>query len=373
MWEPYGHMEKAYWCKYSKPSSHNTPWPLADGWGENLSNEVFMLDMPEECYSGASSGQHEMVAVTFHNLTEGETSMIERYLSLKQGLTASQVLQRNPKFKSLFDQLGFGPQAREAAAAALMNISVESNPHCFTTQPQRSFLENDNAIVFTDEYMEVPYPDHRRSLYLEGHINDVFVRRALVDTGSSVNILPLSVLTAAGIPLSKIVQSQTSISGFENKSEITMGHMQVNLKVGPIRSLTKFYVLDVDVAYHALLGRPWLNKHKLVVSTYHQCVKGRIGLRPLRIPGHQAPFNKNEAHYSEAEFYTECTGVGSSPSKDHGTYLPSWTEIRDLSNEELTTIVDRERKRHSEVNNHAYNHLQCSKVMLPDGRTMYHL
>ncbi|CAL8087855.1 unnamed protein product [Prunus armeniaca] len=164
-----------------------------------------------------------------------------------------------------------------------------------------------------DEDMEVPYPDHRRPLYLEGQINDV----------------------------------------------------------GPIRSLTKFYVVDVDVAYHALLSRPWLNKHKLVVSTYHQYMNGRIGLRPLRIPGNQAPFNKNEAHYSEAEFYTECIGAGRNPSKDFGTYLPSWTEIRDLSNEELITIMDRERKRHSKVNNHAYDQPQCSKVTLLDGRTVY--
>ncbi|CAL8168378.1 unnamed protein product [Prunus armeniaca] len=250
---------------------------------------------------------------------------MEHYLSLKQGPTASQVLQSNPKFKSLFDQLGFGPQAREATVVALMNISAESNPHCFTTQPQRSFLGNDNAIVFTDEDMEVPYPDHRRPLYLEGQINDVFIRRALVDRGSSVMILPLSVLTAAGIPLSKIVQSQTSISG-----------------VSGIR----------------------------VRSQSGMC---KIGLRPLRIPGNQAPFNKDEAHYFEAKFYTECTGAGSNPSKDFETYLPSWTEIHDLNNEELITIVDRKRKRHSEVNNHAYDYPQCSKVMLPDGRTVYRL
>ncbi|CAL8162295.1 unnamed protein product [Prunus armeniaca] len=49
MWEPCRNMEKAYWCKYSRPSSYNTPWPLADGWGNDLSNEVFILDMPEEC------------------------------------------------------------------------------------------------------------------------------------------------------------------------------------------------------------------------------------------------------------------------------------------------------------------------------------
>ncbi|CAL2247408.1 unnamed protein product [Prunus armeniaca] len=373
IWEPCGNMDKAYLCKYSKPSSYDTPWPLADGWDDCADNGVFMLDMPEEQCRKASSGQQETSAVTFHTLTEAEATVMERYRGSKQGPTASQALQRNPRVKSLFDQLGFGPQAREAAAVALMNISAGANPHCFTAQPQRSFLENDNAIVFTDEDMEVPYPDHRRPLYLEGQINDVFIRRALVDTGSSVNILPLSVLTAAGIPLSKIVLSQTSISGFGNQSEVMVGYMQVNLKVGPIRSLTKFYVVDIDVAYHALLGRPWLNKHKLVVSTYHQCVKGRIGLRPFRVPGNQAPFNQSEAHYSEAEFYTECTGAGSNPSKNSGTYLPSWTEIRDLSNEELITIVDRERKRHSEANNHAYDHPQCSKVTLPDGLTVYRL
>ncbi|CAL2229206.1 unnamed protein product [Prunus armeniaca] len=339
IWEPCGNMDKAYWCKYSKPPSYDTPWPLADGWDGYADNGVFMLDMPERQCQRTSSRQQETSAVTFHTLTEAEATVMEQYLGSKQGPTSSQVLQRNPRVKSLFDQLGFGPQAREAAAVALMNIFAGANPHCFTAQPQRLFLENDNAIIFTDENMEVPYPDHRRPLYLEGQINDVFIQRGLVDTGSSVNILPLSVLTAAGIPLSKIVQSQTSISGFENQSEVTVGYMQVNLKVGPIRSLTKFYVVDVDVAYHALLGRPWLNKHKLVVSTYHQCVKGRIGLRPLRIPGNQAPFNQSEAHYSEAEFYTECTGAGSNPSKNSGTYLP-WTKIRDLSNEELITIVD---------------------------------
>ncbi|CAL9001582.1 unnamed protein product, partial [Prunus brigantina] len=327
-----------------------------------------MTQSRRKLYGNLAEPWRRHIGVNIHGLqvtTHHGRSLMDGATTWAAKPTASHVLQRNPKFKSLFDQLGFGPQAREAAAVALMNISAESNSHCFTAQPQGSFLGNDNAIVFTDEDMEVPYPDHRRPFYLEGQINDVFIRRALVDTGSSVNILPLSVLTAAGIPLSKIIQSQTSISGFGNKSEVTIGHVQVNLKVGPIRSLTKFYVVDVDVAYHALLGRPWLNKHKLVVSTYHQCVKGRIGLRPLRIPGNQAPFNKDEAHYSEAEFYTECTGARSNPSKDFGTYLPSWIEIRDLSNEELITIVDQERKRHSEVNNHAYDHPQCSKAPMP--------
>lgn len=89
-----------------------------------------------------------------------------------------------------------------------------------------------------------------------------------------------------------------------------IGYIQRNLNLGPIRSFTKFYVVDVDVAYHALLGGPWLNKHKLVVSTYHQCVKRRIGLMPICMPGNQAHMNQAEAHFPEVEFSIECTCAG---------------------------------------------------------------
>ncbi|CAL2256540.1 unnamed protein product [Prunus armeniaca] len=40
IWEPCGTIEKAYWCKYSKPSSYNTLWPLTDGWEDGSSSEV---------------------------------------------------------------------------------------------------------------------------------------------------------------------------------------------------------------------------------------------------------------------------------------------------------------------------------------------
>ncbi|CAL8119364.1 unnamed protein product [Prunus armeniaca] len=53
IWEPCGNMDKAYWCKYSKPSSYDTPWSLADGWDGCADNGVFMLDMPEEQCQGA--------------------------------------------------------------------------------------------------------------------------------------------------------------------------------------------------------------------------------------------------------------------------------------------------------------------------------
>jgi len=60
-------------------------------------------------------------------------------------------------------------------------------------------LETTNAITFTDEDMEVEHPDHRIPLYLMATINGVQIRRALVDTGASLNLNVLSTLEAIGL------------------------------------------------------------------------------------------------------------------------------------------------------------------------------
>ena len=75
---------------------------------------------------------------------------------------AIKTLQRNPRFRSLFNQLGLNPEARTAATEAIMAIAVDSRAHCFIaeTHASRVFLETTNAITFTDEDMEVQYPDH---------------------------------------------------------------------------------------------------------------------------------------------------------------------------------------------------------------------
>ena len=114
---------------------------------------------------------------------------------------AVRILQKSPKFKSLFYQLGFGPKARNAATEALITIAVEFEAICFTAEAHanHAFLETTNAIIFTDEDMEVQYPDHRRPLYLSAVVKDVQVRRALVDTGSCLNLIPLSTLQAANV------------------------------------------------------------------------------------------------------------------------------------------------------------------------------
>uniref|UniRef100_A0A2N9HPJ3 Reverse transcriptase n=1 Tax=Fagus sylvatica TaxID=28930 RepID=A0A2N9HPJ3_FAGSY len=181
-------------------------------------------------------------------------------------------------------------EAEESAAAssspateALITIAAESGATCFTAEAHasRAFLETTNAITFTDEDMEVQYPDHRRPLYLT--------------------------LQAVDLPHQKIQGSPMEVTGFGGMTEHTMGHVQLVLKVGPIVALTRFHVVNAETPYHVLLGRPWLHKHKLVSSTYHQCVKGRLNGKPIRIAANSCPFDQTEAHFVEAALYDDLS------------------------------------------------------------------
>ena len=105
------------------------------------------------------------------------------------------------------------------------------------------------------------YLDHRRPFYLAASINQICIKRALVDIGASVNLISLSTLQAAGILERKIQGCPMEVTGFGGSGEYTAGHIQLWLKVGPIASLALFHVVKKEVSYHVLLGRSWLHKH----------------------------------------------------------------------------------------------------------------
>ena len=120
--------------------------------------------------------------------------------------TAITTLHRSSRFKNLFDQLELIANERKMATKALVSIAPRAGVECLTVEAwtDRAFLQDTNEITFSDEGMEVGYPNHRRPFYLVATINQIPVKRALVDMGASINLIPLSTLQAARIPESNI-------------------------------------------------------------------------------------------------------------------------------------------------------------------------
>lgn len=99
-------------------------------------------------------------------------------------------------------------------------------------------------------------------LYVTTFGHDIEFRRGLVDPWSSLNILPLSMLEAMGIPRDHVVDQLIEVSGFS--------------VVGPIPTSTLFHIIDARTSYQLLFGRLWIHKHCIVPSTYHQRLKERL-------------------------------------------------------------------------------------------------
>ena len=79
-------------------------------------------------------------------------------------------------------------------------------------------------------------------------------------------------------------------------------------------ALTRFHIINVEVSYHVFLGCSWLNKHCLIPSKYHQCIKGRLNERPMRIPANCNPISQGEVNFAEIMFYDELEPDDESPA-----------------------------------------------------------
>ena len=134
------------------------------------------------------------------------------------------MLQRSLMLHSLFNQLGLTPEARTATREAIVGIASFSRSHCFAVEAPASqaFLETTNGVNFTDEDMEVQYPDHKRSMYVSTMINEIHVRRALMDTSPSLNVVPLLTFVTMGISQRKIQGLPMEITGSEGGCKHTI-------------------------------------------------------------------------------------------------------------------------------------------------------
>lgn len=89
-----------------------------------------------------------------------------------------------------------------------------------------------SVISFSDADLDPHNNSHNRSFYLTALVNGSEVKRALVDGGSSINVMPLETMKAARIPQERIIKQVIEIAGFATEGQCTLRHIIVDLEVG---------------------------------------------------------------------------------------------------------------------------------------------
>ncbi|XP_019150965.1 PREDICTED: uncharacterized protein LOC109147762 [Ipomoea nil] len=132
-------------------------------------------------------------------------------------------------------------------------------------------------IAFTDD--DLPRnPDHgTEALIVTLDISSVDVRRVMVDTGSSVNVLYLDVFKKLKLDEKKLTPVRTQLSGFTGATIEPEGMIRLPVEVGTYPRVSKadmeFIVVNLACVHNVILGRPGIAQIGAIISMPHLCMK----------------------------------------------------------------------------------------------------
>ncbi|MQL77159.1 hypothetical protein Taro_009567 [Colocasia esculenta] len=180
---------------------------------------------------------------------------------------------------SILELIKKSKECQEALRDFLQKVVVNEDMLADKLPSALAMVTRGPAITFAES--ELAPPEARRlPLCVILVINHVAVGAALVDTGASINVCPLSTLRACDLSEGMLRPTPTTIAAYDNSRRSCHGMVTVQAELGPLAVTVDFYVLDIDPMFKAILGRPWLEALGAVPSTAHQCLKfpfqGRI-------------------------------------------------------------------------------------------------
>ncbi|KAI5384102.1 hypothetical protein KIW84_071207 [Lathyrus oleraceus] len=146
---------------------------------------------------------------------------------------------------------------------------------------------------------------------------DDALSNVLVDTWSSLNVLPNSTLAKLSYQGPPMRQSGVVVKAFDGSRKTVIGELELPIKIGPSDFQITFQVMDIHLSYSCLLGRPWIHEVGAVTSTLHQklkFVKNKklvvIGGEKALLVSHLSSFSYIDAEDELAIEHGATTGLG---------------------------------------------------------------
>ncbi|KAM2123623.1 hypothetical protein ACFX1Q_021134 [Malus domestica] len=195
--------------------------------------------------------------------------------------------QEKPPTTILYQQVGGGSQTHlnentstsQTAVApphALHNASPNQQTYQFQGKRNDQKPNWDPICFYPEEERGIIYP-HNDPLIVEAHIANFDVRRILVDTGASVNIMFVEAFRALSVAEHLLDRSISPLISFSGDIVQPLGsiHLPFTIGTGPYTATitTNFLVVDCPTAYNVIFGRTGINDLKAMVSTHMLLMK----------------------------------------------------------------------------------------------------
>lgn len=99
-------------------------------------------------------------------------------------------------------------------------------------------------------------------------IFDTAIIAFLIDPGSLTNTFQLRVIKEMEIT-GQVIPKVRLLSRFNNSSEMTGGEVILTINTEGVVKDIPFQVISGDIAFHAILGRPWIHEMDMIPLTLH--------------------------------------------------------------------------------------------------------
>jgi hypothetical protein len=190
---------------------------------------------------------------------------------------------------------------REALLKILKKAYV---PQEITINQLETVVSNVHAshgLGFTDMDLTVDGRNHNRALHIAMECKGAVLSHVLVDTGSSLNVLPKKALAKLNCDGLILTPTDLIVRAFDGSKRAVFGEVELPVKIGPEVFKSTFYVMDIQPAYSCLLGRPWIHAAGAVTSTLHQKLKYVWGGQVVTVCGEEDIFVSHLSSFKYVE------------------------------------------------------------------------
>lgn len=164
----------------------------------------------------------------------------------------------------------------EAHRTALMKVLKQAHVGQDITVNQFDGIVNNitscRNLSFSDEDLTNEGRNHNKALHISVKCGVDNTARVLVDTGSSLNVMPKITLNKLSFE-GTLKPSALVVKAFDGSRRSVVGEVELPIKIGPQVFQILFQVMDINPAHSCFLGRPWIHASGAVTSTLNQKLK----------------------------------------------------------------------------------------------------
>ncbi|KAL0308760.1 UNVERIFIED_CONTAM: hypothetical protein Sradi_5818300 [Sesamum radiatum] len=137
--------------------------------------------------------------------------------------------------------------------------------------------EKQEEISFNSQDMDPMRNQNNDALVISITLANFLLKKVLVDTGSSVDIIFYDAYVQLGIDNAQLRKVNTSLIGFSGEIIEPLGKVMLPLSLGSLpkraTKMIKFLVVKAPSAYNIILGRSSLSLFRAIASTFHMKLK----------------------------------------------------------------------------------------------------